>query len=864
MNPISIRRANIAVACAIIVVVGYVATLLVNNYITQKRYVGASQKRFLYIFEKQVMAIGYFFSEREQDLRELSNSKEVSTYFENKALGMSFQYGLTTSLMEMQQRFTWLSRSRKIGEDLIYNWIAFVQPDGIPITEVLPNGSLHSMEGFKRISNMDVKSMDLMLEKKGNKTHVILTVPYYFKNRFSGHIAADVPLSSIFDNLVDAKNISEASKAYIFCSECGFLFPEDEMVTERLLAERIKMKAYSGGAVHIDNFKKGEMKSTLIYAQINHTSFWLTNMFPEDEFAAGVKPRDTMLALLLLSILIFGGVGLTIRSNIQKRLLAHRYEESRRNADAFQRQNAELSTEMAERKKAERALEKTNKELEETSITLNYMLKSATEFAIAAIDADYRIIHFNPAAEKILDVNADEVMGRRVLEIHSLRNVKNERFESGIATAKKDGKYEYDIVRKRPERGDQHLHAVVMPMYDDGMDIVGYIFFAIDTTIQYQSEEKLQISEEKYRTLIENMPDIVFSIDEDFTISDINLPRIQTYGLTADHIIGMSGERFIHKDDRKIAREIIQMDLDEKKKYRRGLRFRIISGDGGIHWVDLSLHYQYNDDGIFFRANGVLRDITEQKLLESQLIRTERLAAAGQLAASIAHEINSPLAGISALLALVRKKNLEDKVTLENIDLIRQAFRSIGNTVQNLLDVCRPGLETSQKIDINNTIQKTVALSNAYLKKKGIRIELELSPAVPPFDCHPQEISQVFLNLINNTVEAMEIDRGNHDKKILIRTRAVPDKILIEYMDTGPGISSQYIDKIFDPFFTRKKTRGIGIGLSICHVIVSRNNGTIQALSTRSGAHFVIEFFSPQPDTSLKKIPTDRIGDQKG
>nr|WP_256374285.1 ATP-binding protein [Desulforhopalus sp. IMCC35007] len=244
----------------------------------------------------------------------------------------------------------------------------------------------------------------------------------------------------------------------------------------------------------------------------------------------------------------------------------------------------------------------------------------------------------------------------------------------------------------------------------------------------------------------------------------------------------------------------------------------------------------------------MLRDITEQKELEAQLIRTERLAAVGQLAASIAHEINSPLAGISALLGLVQKKIYEDKETLENVELIHKAFQSITLTVQNLLNLCRPGLDTSQKININLIIKNTVALSRAHLKNKGIGTQIDLSPEVLAFECFPQEISQVLLNFINNSVEAMENCLETTNKKIIIRTKSSAEKIIVEYRDTGPGIAEHDIDKIFDPFFTKKKNIGMGVGLSICHDIVVRNNGTIRAVASTAGAHFIVEFSHPSPE----------------
>lgn len=846
MKSVSSRRANIVIALVVIVVIGFVTTLLVSNYISQVRLVNAAQKQFIYIVEKQAMAVGYFFSERKKDLTELSHSRELLAYFENEALGMSPKYGLTTSLLEVQEYCSTMMHSRQLGTRKIYDWIAVTQPDGTTGIMTFPEEkTTESLDVLNVLSDSLEEQEKLVFVKKGKTIHAVLWLPYLLKQQTRGYIVANIPLASMLDNLIDAKDIRAESRAYIFSVDDKILYPEDEIVSFALLNTILKAENNNSGMLHISNSGTVAENLSLVYATIYDSDLLLLNMFPEEGLLTGVKPRNILLIMFLLSILVLGGSGLVFRKNIQKQFLARQVEESRRNALEIQSRNEELSAEISGRKKVEQALEKANKEIVEANAVLNSMLKSATEFVIAAVDEQYRVIHFNPTAERILGVRAEDVMGKRVVDIHSLKNVDHTRFDRGIRIAIDEGKYEYDILREDVHGAEQRLHAVVMPIFDDSTTIVGFIFFALDTTEKYNAEEKLRLSEERYRTLLENIPDIVFTIDQHFIVRDITLPESVSYGLQAKEIIGKPFKGFVHKDDRRHIFILTQEDIKNRSTYRRGLRFRIIPETSGFHWVELNIHYQYNSEGSFLAINGVLRDITEQKVLEEQLIRTERLAAVGQLSASIAHEINSPLAGISALLGLVRKNIREDKETLENVELIHKAFESIALTVQNLLNLCRPGVGSSRKTSLNTIIQNTVALSRAYLKKKGIAIEMELSSAVLRFDCFPQEIGQVFLNFINNSVEAMEDRSKTVTKKITIQTTASSDKITVEYRDTGPGIAEEDFDKLFDPFFTKKKTFGIGVGLAICHDIIVRNNGTMQVLASGSGVHFVIDFSIP-------------------
>jgi signal transduction histidine kinase len=252
----------------------------------------------------------------------------------------------------------------------------------------------------------------------------------------------------------------------------------------------------------------------------------------------------------------------------------------------------------------------------------------------------------------------------------------------------------------------------------------------------------------------------------------------------------------------------------------------------------------------------VARDISDTKLLQNQLIRSERLAATGQLAASIAHEINSPLQGITALLNVLRTSYKDDGYLLKKLDLIKSAFGSIRDTVKNLIDLNRPGKDKKQPVDINQVVEHTVALVRSHLKKNLIKVRLDLSAEKSSLTASPQQIGQVFMNLINNAVESIThapqyYQKAHHSQSVVgeikISTRNEPDELVVEIADNGPGIAPDDLDRIFDPFFTRKKPMGMGVGLSICHGIIEDHNGRISAANlSDAGVAFTINLpFDP-------------------
>ena len=237
-----------------------------------------------------------------------------------------------------------------------------------------------------------------------------------------------------------------------------------------------------------------------------------------------------------------------------------------------------------------------------------------------------------------------------------------------------------------------------------------------------------------------------------------------------------------------------------------------------------------------FHADGniskmtVYKDITDNKSLQDQLIRSERLAATGQLAASIAHEINSPLQAITILLDTLKNNFVGNIVLMDNFDLLQSVYNNIRDIVKNLLDLNRPGKEQKQDTNVNDIVEKTLALLRSYLLKNKVNVNLDLSSKIPNILASPQQLNHVLLNLINNAMEAMVSESGpNKGNEIAIKSILRGGNMIIKVSDNGPGISDKDFHHIFDPFYTTKKQMGLGVGLSICHDIITDHGGEIQA-----------------------------------
>ena len=236
----------------------------------------------------------------------------------------------------------------------------------------------------------------------------------------------------------------------------------------------------------------------------------------------------------------------------------------------------------------------------------------------------------------------------------------------------------------------------------------------------------------------------------------------------------------------------------------------------------------------------ILEDITEKKKMEEQLQQASKLASLGKLTAGISHEIGNPLASISSLvqeLKSLKMESGEDKeFTSESLKTINSHIERIAKIVRSLGDFAR--ISTKEKIpsNISEILDRTINLVKYDKRFKNVQLVPNID-TIPPFRINPDQIQQVFLNLMLNSIDAMP-DGG----KLTVSMKKTDNSVEVIFSDTGTGIDETIIDRIFDPFFTTKSPgRGTGLGLSICYGIIREHNGTITVKSRRGeGTTFTI------------------------
>ena len=392
-----------------------------------------------------------------------------------------------------------------------------------------------------------------------------------------------------------------------------------------------------------------------------------------------------------------------------------------------------------------------------------------------------------------------------------------ERFEVRMGSERKPKWYTYRIGALRLDR-----------------KVIAATIISSNTTEFKQAEELI-----RYKELFDNVTEGVFLLSTEGKFIETNGRMLESTGYTRAEFLKLSITKIVESNQIPYVETMLRKARANKEcRFELNVRTR----NGSLIPNEVNCRIVLYLGKLCFLC--VARDITETKFLHSQLLRSERLAATGQLAASIAHEINSPLQGITALLSVIRMKYEHDKELLSQIDLINNAFISIRNTVRNLIDLNRPGKEKKQPMNINQVIENTVALTRSYLKKNMVSIKLNLVAKKSEINASPQQIGQVIMNLVNNAVESIIHEPDFQEKlkrsapvsgEISIETHNRNDEIIITVQDNGPGISENDLAKIFDPFFTRKKTMGMGVGLSICYGIIEEHKGVIYANNAPPG-----------------------------
>lgn len=292
--------------------------------------------------------------------------------------------------------------------------------------------------------------------------------------------------------------------------------------------------------------------------------------------------------------------------------------------------------------------------------------------------------------------------------------------------------------------------------------------------------------------------------------------------------------------------------------------YRVVWPDGTVRWVEAQAKYETNSDGVAVRMLGVMTDITHRKQAEAVMLRTEKLAAAGRLAASIAHEINNPLEAITNLLYLIERTDDIDDARRQARQALDEVMR-VSRIAQQTLKFHRQS-EAARRIRMSEILDDVLELFQGKLAPLNITVERRYQYN-PEIECLVGDLRQVFANLIANSLDAMSVrPHGTNGGSLVLRIRESRNwraphlrGLRVTLLDTGCGMDSKTRRHIYEPFFTTKQDSGTGLGLWVSSEIIERLRGSLSVWSSRipgrSGAAFslflpVAEAAAASPETT--------------
>ncbi len=349
-------------------------------------------------------------------------------------------------------------------------------------------------------------------------------------------------------------------------------------------------------------------------------------------------------------------------------------------------------------------------------------------------------------------------------------------------------------------------------------------------------EEQLREQEATYRRSIDNAPAAIFRIGwDDGTITGANFVAEQLLGYSSAELHKMRIVDLHPAGDRDEAQRLWEDTRRFGNASRENLRVRTQSGAIVPVFINAGV-IEYGEQRFI---QQIVVDVSDRKQLEDQLIQSEKMAAIGQLAAGIAHEIRNPLGIImNALYDLAEIVDGANPEIREDLKIAREEMDRVQAIINNLLEFSRESSLELEPVDVNDLLRKTLLLMSKYLQSSDVRVTTEL-PAAALCSANSNALRQIFLNLITNAVQAMP-----HGGDLCIRTSMQPgNRMRIEFVDSGVGIPPHQLKDVFNPFFTTKSPgQGTGLGLSVVHSVVRRYRGEIRVESTPNvGTTFTIE-----------------------
>lgn len=470
---------------------------------------------------------------------------------------------------------------------------------------------------------------------------------------------------------------------------------------------------------------------------------------------------------------------------------------------------------------------------------LNSILESM-EGGVLTVNMEGQITSFNQSAAEITGFSKEEALGK---DCHDI--LRSEICEDACPLEEtiKAGRpvYNYEVLIKTKYGEKVPVNITSSPLRDSSNRIIGAVENFRDLTKHKGLWGRLREERNRAQRYLNIAGVIIVAINEKGLVTLINRKGTEVLGFTESEILGKNWFDLCVPEELRQKRkqthaDVMAGEVKEIEDYEN----LIVTKSGEERIVDWHNTTLTDEKGLIIGTLSSGEDITMRKQAEAELIRTEKLASLGQLAASVAHEVNNPIAGVLVYISLLLKKYNDQKIQTEATETqllkMKKELERTARIIKNLLDFSRQSEPNIRPIEVNATIEASLQLVEHQISLESIRLEKELDPNLPLIRADFDKIQQVLINIILNATQAMS-DGGT----LTIKTSMsggikingfVKNTVRIDITDTGVGIPEENINKLFTPFFTTKvKGKGVGLGLPVVHGIIKQHGGRIDVSS---------------------------------
>ncbi len=861
---------------------GLIGFMIVSSYRSQIALRESAMNQIKLDMTRQSSAVNFFFDDRLQDMKDLDSRKELHTFFENRDLGMTMAYGLRASLFDIYQIFKKLQEDRRIGRELIYARLSFIDDQGQILVDtqsgILPPLLLSDMD---EVPIDKKKHSEILFNQHQSPLRVNIITPIFFKNKFVGQIRAWIYLDRLSLHLINQSGDGSSQGHFLYSdflvlSTTGHFLDNIPFSIIAQIDEMIRNQKVFFDIVYQD-INNNEI---LIFGiVIPNTPFCLLRILPSKEVIDSMQPWQLTLLLGSLTLLVIGGLmAIWVLSSKSIALQIHLDESSTREA-AIAEKNQQLEIEIAQKILFEESLLNSEKKYRD-------LFDNIKDF-VYTHDLQGRFLSINPAAGQLLGYKSVEMIGRFVADFMPVKQ-QSFFFNDYLPEIKMAGSH-HGISHFVDKQGAIHQIEYTNSLVTENNQGIYIRGSGHDITSFKRAEALLQEHRAHLKTIMDSLRVGIVIIDQEtFHIVDANSYTLEKLDFTLEEIIDQPCRRFFHcmSEDACPFNHNYETSCNFEGQFtnRKGEQIPVIKTVVTLRrdeknyllesFLDISESKQHERELLRLKEQA---EATSQELAQSNeelnqaiemanrmVLETEvATAAKSNFLANMSHEIRTPLNAIIGMAELLAETDLTPKQR-SYISIFQSSGENLLQLINDILDMSKIESGHLRLEELEFSLMDLMTDIGAILQvqgsRKGLTTSWSMDTEIPiQLRGDPSRLRQVLMNLIGNALKftsqgsiALSVRRlfPKEDTANSIE----PHPLMLEFSvkDTGVGIPDNKLQTIFDAFMQvdpsiTRRYGGTGLGLSISKKLAELMGGTLSATSQiehGSDFRFTVKFQS--------------------